>query len=420
MKPDVSAPGTEILSSVPSAGQPWATMQGTSMAAPHVAGAAALLKQRHPTWTPAQIKSALVLTGSPVRGASGVETLATREGGGRITLTRADAPLVFAAPTGLSFGLVPPGTSVTRTVTLTDAGGGAGAWTVTAAVQQGPASVTVPATVTVPGQLQVTAVAGASPGDAAGFVVLSRGADTRRIPFWVGVTQPQLASEPRTALRRPGVYRGTTAGKPARVTTYRYPSDGEEYAGPESVYRVSIAGNVANFGVVVLAGRAVPHVVLAGDENRLAGYTALPLMLNPYLQSYGTPRAVSGAVLPVRGVYDIVFDTRSAAEAGPFQFRYWVGDTTPPRLRVASATGGKIVVTATDSGSGIDAASVTASIDGKQAPATYRDGKITIAGGRGNHRLVLQVSDFQESKNMEDVPKIRPNTATLTTTVRVR
>ncbi len=390
------------------------------MASPHVAGAAALLKQRHPTWTPAEIKSALVQTGSPVRTPSGAETLATREGGGRVTLTRADAPLVFAAPSGLSFGLLRPSASVTRTVTLTDAGGGAGAWNVAAVVQQGPASVTAPPTVTVPGQLPVTAVAGAAAGDAAGFVVLTRGTDSRRIPFWVGVTQPQLASGPRTALARPGVYRGTTAGKPARVTAYRYPNDGEEYPGPESVYRVSIGRNVANFGVVVLAGRALPHVVFAGDENRLAGYTALPLMLNPYLPSYGTPRAVSGAVLPVRGVYDIVFDTKSAAEAGPFQFRYWVGDTTPPRLRVLSTAGGKIVVAATDAGSGVDGASVTASLDGHDIHPAYRNGKITIPADRGTRRLVLQVSDFQESKNMEDVPKIRPNTATLTATVRVR
>ena len=64
MKPDVSAPGVNILSSVPS--RTGTRFSGTSMASPHVAGGAALLMQRHPTWTPAQIKSALVSTGDPV------------------------------------------------------------------------------------------------------------------------------------------------------------------------------------------------------------------------------------------------------------------------------------------------------------------------------------------------------------------
>jgi subtilisin family serine protease len=419
MKPDVSAPGISILSSVPS-DQLWATWEGTSMASPHVAGAAALLKERHPTWTPAQIKSALVQTGSPVRTPAGPETVATREGGGRITLTRADVPLLFAAPTSLSFGLVRPGTSVARTVTLTDAGGGAGVWNVAAVVQQGPASVTAPPTVTVPGQLTVTAVAGAASGDAPGFVVLTRGADSRRVPFWMGVSDPKLAGEPRTALARPGLYRGTTAGKPARVTTYRYPADGEEYAGPETVYRVAVGSAVANFGVVVLSGRAIPHVVFAGDESHLAGYPALPLMINPYQDSYGTPRPVAGAILPARGAYDIVFDTKSAGEAGPFRFRYWVNDVTPPRLRVASTTGGKVVVTATDAGSGVDGASVNATVDGKRVQAQYANGRITIPANPGKRRVVVTVSDFQESKNMEDVPKIRPNTGTLAATVTVR
>src|SRR5439155_19674983 len=66
LKPDVSAPGVFVLSSVPSRFGSWLFLDGTSMAAPHVAGGAALLRQRHPGWSVAQMKSALMLTGNPV------------------------------------------------------------------------------------------------------------------------------------------------------------------------------------------------------------------------------------------------------------------------------------------------------------------------------------------------------------------
>src|SRR5205807_4991 len=96
MKPDVTAPGVDILSSLP--GNQWSNhdWSGTSMASPHVAAAAALLKERHPSWTPAQVKSALESTGAPVHPAgSATELSPLREGGGRIDLVRADNPLVF-------------------------------------------------------------------------------------------------------------------------------------------------------------------------------------------------------------------------------------------------------------------------------------------------------------------------------------
>ena len=61
LKPDVAAPGVNVLSSVSGGG--WAEFSGTSMASPHVAGSAALLRQRHPAWTVEQLKSALVQSG---------------------------------------------------------------------------------------------------------------------------------------------------------------------------------------------------------------------------------------------------------------------------------------------------------------------------------------------------------------------
>src|SRR5439155_1433360 len=116
MKPDVSGPGVNVLSSLPGNQGTWGVLSGTSMATPEVAGAAALLKERHPTWTVAQIKSALEQTGDPVKTASGSEVPSSREGGGLIDLPRADVPLLFAAPTGLSFGLLTPASTASRNV----------------------------------------------------------------------------------------------------------------------------------------------------------------------------------------------------------------------------------------------------------------------------------------------------------------
>ena len=422
MKPDVSAPGMNVLSSLPVSQGTWGLLSGTSMATPHVAGAAALLKERHPDWTVAEIKSALEQSGDPVKSPSGAEVPATREGGGLIDLAKADVPLFFASPTGLSFGRLAPGASATHGVTLTDAGGGAGAWTVTAVVQQGSATPLVPAQVTVPGlfDVAITVPVGAAPGDETGFIVLTRGTDVRRIPFWFAVSAPKLAGEAKIALKKPGTYRGTTAGGPSLITTYRYPTGGDvPYAGPERAYRVSITGHPANFGVVVTSGHAKPHVTFDGAEDHLVGYPGLPIDLNPYRQTYGAGVPVAGAVLPAPGFYDIVFDTRSSADAGPFSFRYWVNDTTPPALHLLR-TKGAIAVSATDAGSGVDPASIVATVDGRTAKATYSQGTIRIPARKGRHLLVLSVADFQETKNMEDVPPILPNTRRLRATVLVR
>ncbi|HEV2592521.1 MAG TPA: hypothetical protein VGU02_11575, partial [Gaiellaceae bacterium] len=229
---------------------------------------------------------------------------------------------------------------------------------------------------------------------------------------------PQLGTEPKTALSKPGVYEGTTKGAPSRITEYRYPTGSRiAFNGPERAYKVHV-GRVANFGVVVLSGHVTAHVTFDGAEDHITGYPSLPLDLNPYRATYGNGVRVSAAVLPAAGTYDVVFDTRAATDAGPFSFRLWVNDKTPPRLKLKSVRGG-ISVAATDAGSGVDPSSIHATIDGDAATTTWRGGVIHVNARPGRHTLVLHVADYQETKNMEDVPPILPNTATLRLRVKV-
>ncbi|MFI5867770.1 S8 family peptidase [Streptomyces sp. NPDC051546] len=107
VKPDVTAPGVGITAAaaVGSAierkvGQNpagYLTLSGTSMATPHAAGAAALLKQQHPTWTGAQIKG--ILTGSAEPGPYN----AFQQGTGRISAGRALGQSVVAEPGAVAF-----------------------------------------------------------------------------------------------------------------------------------------------------------------------------------------------------------------------------------------------------------------------------------------------------------------------------
>jgi subtilisin family serine protease len=438
LKPDVAAPGVDVLSSIPGGG--WSALSGTSMASPHVAGAAALLRQRHPAWTVAQIKSALAETGvdSVERGRPAGPRF---QGGGVVALQRADHPLLFAAPTAVSLGLLLRGQSVTRTVGLDDAGGGAGTWQVGRTVRNAPAGVKLelPATITVPGELtvSVSATRTARPGDLDGYIQLRHGADVRRIPLWGRIDTQALARQrPGVALVGVGIHRGTTAGRPELVTRYRYPDDPSGVGvttalrGPELVYLVGIGRGIANFGVVITKrakdSTVEPRVVADFDENRVTGYAGLPVNHNPYLDSFQTPVLAAGALSPAPGPYAIVFDSPAPAGAGAFTFRFWVNDVTPPTLRLRTKVvraGQDVKVGAVDKGAGIYSGSITATVDGNFARASYRSGTVTIRASNlaaGTHRLRLRVSDYQESKNTENVARILPNTRWLTATFRVR
>ncbi|WP_424868250.1 S8 family peptidase [Streptomyces sp. SAI-229] len=109
IKPDVTAPGVDITAAsaqgnaiaeeVGEKPAGYMTISGTSMATPHVAGAAAILKQQHPEWTYAELKGAL--TGSTKGGAY----TPFEQGSGRVQVDKAVKQTVIADPVSLSFGV---------------------------------------------------------------------------------------------------------------------------------------------------------------------------------------------------------------------------------------------------------------------------------------------------------------------------
>ncbi|MCX4461027.1 S8 family serine peptidase (plasmid) [Streptomyces sp. NBC_01340] len=109
IKPDLTAPGVDIGAAaahdsiMATVGTPVAdgyiALSGTSMATPHVAGAAAILAQQHPDWTGDQIKEALVSSTTPG------QYTAFEQGSGRVDLRNAIKQSVFTRETSVSFGV---------------------------------------------------------------------------------------------------------------------------------------------------------------------------------------------------------------------------------------------------------------------------------------------------------------------------
>ncbi|MFM8268031.1 MAG: S8 family serine peptidase, partial [Ilumatobacteraceae bacterium] len=122
IKPDVIAPGVNVLSSV--VGGTFEFYNGTSMAAPHLAGAAAVLMGRYPAWMPWQVRSAIVNTASRVAISTYYPDDSAADpnltGSGLLNLQAAVNTKVLLAPVSLNFGVAPSGagTRVSKLVAL--------------------------------------------------------------------------------------------------------------------------------------------------------------------------------------------------------------------------------------------------------------------------------------------------------------
>jgi hypothetical protein len=315
LKPDLAAPGGQILSSTLQefAGAPFAVFDGTSMAAPHVAGAAALLLQQHRGWTPQQVKSALVSSAGPAWGdtARTTEAPVLMEGGGLINVAAANDPKLFTDPVSLSYGFLETTRSAVRKpllLSLSDAGDGAGTWTVSIQPQEAsPGASISPASSTVliaPGGIVdlpvvASAPAGSPNGDNYGFVVLQRGADRIRIPYYFSIELPQIGKAPRTTIKANQL--GDTSKGSNHVSVYRYPAEpfgpppgytGTPFDedGAEHVYTVRVNEHAANVGAaVVAAGQGAlvePWFLGSLNEHDVQGYPGTPLNVNSLTFEY--------------------------------------------------------------------------------------------------------------------------------------
>jgi len=166
VKPDVMAPGVNIVSSIPRSycgGSPcFAFFSGTSMAAPHLAGSAAIVRQQHPDWSAAAIRSAIVNTADRkvVKDLDNATIVvdANKVGTGRENLLAAVQSIVALDPVSLSFGAVPAGSGRTMqdSVELTNVSSGPQTYTLSVVEAAGSGVMfSLPATV-------VTLASGAS------------------------------------------------------------------------------------------------------------------------------------------------------------------------------------------------------------------------------------------------------------------
>ncbi|QDH22230.1 S8 family serine peptidase [Saccharibacillus brassicae] len=107
IKPDVVAPGVNLLSTYPEYGnfddsvsydEAYARSSGTSMAAPHIAGLAVLLKQKYPQWTPFDVRAALANTADTIADEEGTPYDVYSQGAGRAYVADAlDTPALLQA-----------------------------------------------------------------------------------------------------------------------------------------------------------------------------------------------------------------------------------------------------------------------------------------------------------------------------------
>ncbi len=212
IKPDLVAPGETIYAATQNANTTgeiyspdgFAQEDGTSFSAPLVAGAAAIVKQLRPNLRPADIKSVLVNTATPLTQTQDGATISVmNSGAGKLNLPAAVAARLAADPVSVSFGLQGQGPfSSSSSIRISNLGASAETWAVAVVPRFGDPGLRVTvdqSTVTIPAGGSVTLNAAVSTTSTLrdsyeGYVNLRSQTDGQsiNIPYWISFLQPAV------------------------------------------------------------------------------------------------------------------------------------------------------------------------------------------------------------------------------------
>jgi subtilisin family serine protease len=252
LSPTLAAPGVSIVSAGNGSGSGAAVMSGTSMAAPHVAGVAALAVQAHPNWTASQVATSLVNTSDPEK-VTGSTVIDAGEGlvdpaqaVTNTTIVTGDQYRTKSGKVGegtLSFGFTEPNIAYlgTKTFTITNTGSSAVTYNLSTKAGAGSRPATVKlsttkvkvaagksATVTVALVMDARNIGSSAPSDAtdqfnlyqvSGDVVVTSAAGTLRVPY---LLVPRAQAKVAGSLRvNPAGNTGTVGAPTSKSATLR-------------------------------------------------------------------------------------------------------------------------------------------------------------------------------------------------------
>ncbi len=104
VKPEISAPGQQVISAAVGGGKKGVAMSGTSMASPQMAGVIALLKQTHPTLSALELKALAMATAKSIVDEKKKLYSVSRQGAGRVQVMKALEGRAIALPSAVSLG----------------------------------------------------------------------------------------------------------------------------------------------------------------------------------------------------------------------------------------------------------------------------------------------------------------------------